>query len=224
MTGEAAVSMLAKAFKETQRVRQNWLGPEHYLLAVLAEPSIATDLMAELGVTHERLATRLGSMRTVNGRRSRYIESRGATTNPAAHDVSGWAAGFAAASGRRDPTPEDWLLAIFYADQSMTMSVMHEFGVSAGDVVDAARRRGISTPDFEPEEHRPWRNPRGVEVDKSEWQAVVDLLGRKYGPGSDLRWGFNSRKDRPRKVEFRAEEGIDLEAIVAEARVQAKPG
>jgi hypothetical protein len=30
--------------------------------------------------------------------------------------------------------------------------------------------------------------------------------------------GFNSRKDRPGKIQFSAEDGIDLEAIVAETR------
>ncbi len=106
--------MLDKAAEEARRLRQNWLGPEHYLLAVLAEPSIATEIMAEVGVTHDSLAAELGRIKTVNGRRIRYIESKGITTNPASHNVRGWAKGFAAASGRERPTPEDWLLSIVY--------------------------------------------------------------------------------------------------------------
>jgi ATP-dependent Clp protease ATP-binding subunit ClpA len=147
--------VLRKAFEEARHMRQNWLGPEHYLLAVLAAPSIATETMAELGVTHDPLQARLASiMRTVNGRRIRYIESKGITTNPAAHGVSGWAKGFAAASGRERPTPEDWLLAIVYRDHGVVGSVLREFGVSATAAVDALRRRGLKTPDFEPQEHR----------------------------------------------------------------------
>lgn len=208
-----------KAADEARRVRQNWLGPEHYLLAVLAEPSIATETMAELGVTHDRLATKFGRiMKTVNGRRIRYIESKGITTNPAAHGVSGWAKGFAAASGRERPTPEDWLLSIVYYDDSAVASALHDLGVAAAAVVDAIRRRGLKTPDFEPEEHRPWRGLRTTEVARSEWKAVVDVLNEKHPPGSEWRWGFNSRKDRPGKIQFVAEEGIDLEAIVADAR------
>jgi len=59
--------VLGKAFKEAGRLRQNWLGPEHYLLAVLAEPSVATDAMAAHGVTHERVAGVLARVKTVNG-------------------------------------------------------------------------------------------------------------------------------------------------------------
>jgi ATP-dependent Clp protease ATP-binding subunit ClpA len=206
-----------KAAEEARRLRQNWLGPEHYLLALLSEPSGATEVMAERGVTYERLAAHLGALIPVNGRRVRRVAPTWITTNPAAHDVRGWARGFAARAGRRRPTAEDWLLAIAYAD-GLGASVLHELGVSAAAIVQALRRRGVETPGFEPEEHRPWRGAREVEVARSEWQRVADLLSAKHPPGSEWRWGFNSRKDRPGKIQFAAEEGIDLEAIVAEAR------
>jgi ATP-dependent Clp protease ATP-binding subunit ClpA len=209
--------VISKPADEARRLRQNWVGPCHYLLALLAEPSAATDAMAELGITHDRLAPALGAMETVNGRRRRYVKSAWTTTNPASHAVSGWAAGFAAASGRQQPSPEDWLLAIVYRNNDMVSGVLHEFGVATAEVVDALRRRGLKVPDYEPEVHRPWRGLRTAEVTKSEWQAVVDTLGEKHPPGSEWRWGFNSRKDRPGKVQFIAEEGIDLDAIVAEA-------
>jgi ClpA/ClpB-like protein len=197
-------------------MRTNWLGPCHYLLALLAEPSIATDAMAEVGLTRDRLAKALGPMNMVNGKRTRYFKSKWITTNPAAHDAEGWAMGFAAAAGRRSPSPEDWLLAIVYRDRGMLGSVLHELGVSSAAIVVALRRRGVKVPDFEPEEHRPWRGHRTVEVSRSEWRAVVDALSAKHPPGSEWRWGFNSRKDRPGKIQFSAEDGIDLEAIVAE--------
>jgi len=209
--------VIREAFEEARRQRRNWLGPEHYLLAVLAEPSPATEAMAELGVTYDRLAPRLAEVRTVNGRRTRYFASRYVTTNPASHQVRGWATGFAAARGRESPSPEDWLLAVVYGDHGTTMSALHEFGVSAADVVDALRRRRVETPDFQPEEYRPWRGHRTVEVARSEWQAVVDVLGEKHPPGSEWRWGFNSRRDRPGRIQFMAEDGLDLESIVAEA-------
>jgi hypothetical protein len=49
---------------------------------------------------------------------------------------------------------------------------------------------------------------------------VADLLSEKHPPGSEWRWGFNSRKDRPGKIQFAAEDGIDLDAIVAEVRAR----
>jgi ATP-dependent Clp protease ATP-binding subunit ClpA len=208
------------AAKEAIRLRQNWLGAEHYLLAVLAEPGVATDVMAELGVTHEGVASRLARTKTVNGRRIRYLASKGIATNPRAHDVNGWANGFAAAAGRQKPSPEDWLLATLYEGGGIVWSVLRELGVSAATVVDVMRSRGIRTPDFNPDEDPPWRGHHEVEVAKSEWQDVVDVLNEKVPPSSALRWGFNSRRDRPGKIQFVSEDGIDLDAIVVEARAR----
>ena len=212
--------MDGKAAKEAILLRQNWLGAEHYLLAVLAEPGVATDVMVELGVTHEGVANQLARIKTVNGRRIRYLASKGITTNPRAHDVSGWANGFAAAAGRKKPSREDWLLAALYEGGGVVWTVLRELGVSAAAVVDVMRRRGIRTPDFNPDEDPPWRGHHEVEVAKSEWQDVVDILNEKVPPISGLRWGFNSRRDRPGKIQFAAEDGIDLDAMVAEARTR----
>jgi ATP-dependent Clp protease ATP-binding subunit ClpA len=212
--------VIGKAAKEARQMRQNWLGAEHYLLAVLAEPGVATDVMAELGVTHEGVAGQLDRMNTFNGRRIRYVESKGISTNPRAHDVSGWAKGFAAAAGRKEPSREDWLLATLYEGGGIVSTVLRELGVSAAGVVDEMRRRGIGTPVFNPDEDRPWRGHHEVEVAKSEWQDVVDVLIENIPPSSGLRWGFNSRRDRPGKIQFASEDGIDLDAIVAEARAR----
>ena len=75
-------AVLSKAAGEARRLRQNWVGPCHYLLAVLAGPSTAADVMTELGVTHDRLAEALGALKTANGRRVRFVKSKGTTTNP----------------------------------------------------------------------------------------------------------------------------------------------
>lgn len=210
--------MLSQASKEAKLLRQNWLGAEHYLLAVLAEPSIATDAMAALGVTHDRVADQLARMKTVNGRRIRYFQSKGITANPRSHDVGGWANGFAAATGRHEPSPEDWLLATLYKGGGIVESVLRDLGTSTAVAVEMMRERGVRAPEFDPEEDPPWQGHREVEVARSEWHDVVDRLSKKHPLGSKLRWGFNSRRDRPGKVQFTAEDGIDLDGIVAEAR------
>ena len=213
------IAVWKEAAEEARGLRQNWLGPEHYLLALLNQKCIAVEVMAELGVTHDRLAQQLRATKNiVNGRRIRYIEPKWVTSNPSAHDVEGWAKGFAAASGRRRPSSEDWLVAIVYRNHGVVGSVLSELGVSGAAIVKALRRRGVAAPDFEPEEHLPWRGHHEVEVPRAEWQSVVDLLSKKHPPGSEWQWGFNSRKDRPGKIRFSAEDGIDLEAIVVEAR------
>jgi ATP-dependent Clp protease ATP-binding subunit ClpA len=213
--------VLEKAAKEAIQLRQNWLGPEHYLLAVLAEPCVATEAAAELGVTHEGVAGQLARMNTINGRKIRYLKSQGITSNPRSHAVSGWANGFAAAAGSQKPTPEDWLLAAVYEGGAIVAGALRELGTSAAAVVELLRRRGVRTPDFLPDEELPWQGYREVEVDKSEWQKVVDILNDRVQPNSRLRWGFNSRRNRPGKIQFAAEGGIDLDAIVLEARSRA---
>jgi ATP-dependent Clp protease ATP-binding subunit ClpA len=210
--------VLDKAAKEAIRLRHNWLGPEHYLLAVLAESGNATDTMAELGLTHDGIAIQLAQLKTVSGKRTKYVESKGITSNPSAHDVSGWATGFAAGAGRQTPTREDWLLAVMYAGGGIVAAVLHPLGITAAGVVEVIRRRGIRTPPFLPEEDRPWRGRNEVEVEKSEWQMVVDVLSDRIPPSSTLRWGFNSSRNRPGKIQFVAEDGIDLDAVVLEAR------
>jgi ATP-dependent Clp protease ATP-binding subunit ClpA len=215
--GKLLSALISRAADEARRLRHNWLGPCHYLLAVLAEPSSAAEAMAELGVTHDRFAQGLVATDTVGGRRIRYVKAKGTTANPAAHAVNGWAKGFGAASGRRQPSPEDWLLAVVYSDNGVVGSVLDGLGVSSGAIADALRCRGLKVPDSEPGELRPWRGHRTVEVATSEWRAVADALREKHAPGSEWRWGFNSKRDRPGKVQFSAEEGIDLDAIVADA-------
>lgn len=199
-------------------MRQSWVGPEHFLLAVLAEPGVVREVLAGLGLTHDRLATALAGMKIANGKRLRYFASKGATTNPAAHQVIGWAQGFAAASGRMKPKPEDWFLAIAYGDCGVAESIVHTLGLSTAALVQAVGAAGVRVPDYLPTETRPWRGHREVEIDRAEWQAVSALLSKQHPPGSDWRWGFNSRRDRPGKVQFLAEDGIDLESIVSEAR------
>jgi hypothetical protein len=208
--------VISKAAVEARELRHHWLGGCHYLLAVLAEPSTATQAMAELGATHARLAREFGAINTSNGRRIRYFASKGVSTNPTAHDVSGWAKGFAAAASRRTPSPEDWLLATVYNDP-MVRSILHGLGIRAAAIVEALRRRGVKVPTYEPEEHRPWRGSREIEITRADMPAVLKALNEMHPPGSEWEWGFNVRKDRPGKVQLFSEEGIDLEAVVAEA-------
>ncbi|HEX6348615.1 MAG TPA: Clp protease N-terminal domain-containing protein [Candidatus Dormibacteraeota bacterium] len=211
--------MVVRAAAEAAKSRQNWIGPCHYLLAVLAQPCLATTALAELGITYQALSSQVSKLNVVNGKRRRYSRSRWTTSNPASHEVSGWAHGFAAAAGRANPTPDEWAVAVLYRNNDMIGSILSELGVSSEAAVAALRQRGVRVPDFEPPEHRPWRNAREIELDRAEWQRVVDVLSRDHPPGSEWRWGFNSRRDRPRKVQFVAEEGIDFDAILAEARV-----
>ncbi len=71
----------------------------------------------------------------------------GLSTNRAAHEVMGWALGFAAASGVAQPEPADDLLATLYT--GAVAGHLDTLGVSAGAVMDLLRRRGVRAPGAE---------------------------------------------------------------------------
>ena len=55
-TADRVPALLFRAFKEAKDLDHGWVGPEHLLLALLARPSVATDVLAALGMTYDGLA------------------------------------------------------------------------------------------------------------------------------------------------------------------------
>lgn len=211
-------SMLSAAVAEARGVRQNWLGPEHYLLAILKANTVAAEMLAELGIDYWVARDHIRSIKSVNGRRLRYIEAKGTRTNPAAHEVSGWAEGFAAGRGLRKAAPEDWLLAIIYTDQGAVRSIFDARGVTGVQVVSALRARGVPVPDVEPEVEPEWKGVHTIDVPAIERQAVVDVLNARYPVKPGCRWGFNYWGAGRKTIRFLAEADVDLDGIVAEIR------
>jgi hypothetical protein len=213
--------MMLEPAEQARRLNHGWIGPEHYLLALLAEPSVATEALGDLGVTHDRvfeyLQTREGDP---DWPEPRYDAQKGLSPNPAAYKLAARAEGFAFAGGHRSPAAEHWLLAMVYAEEEVA-PLLHQLGASQQAVLGALRQRGIGVPDVDPPAYRPWRGHRRVEVTEAELRPVIDLLMERYPPGAEWRWGFNwrpSEPDEPRRAWVGSEEGLDLEAIVAEAR------
>lgn len=170
----------------------------------------------ELGVTYEGLRQQL---------RSRGADpdlpragSSSIALNPAGHRLIGWARGFAAAHGSRDPQPEIWLVALLHADDRAAMA-LHPFGVTAEAVSGTLAGGGVPVPVQPPAAHRPWRGVRHVFVAEEERQPIVQLLLQRHPPGSEWRWGFNL-VGKPRRCRITAEEGIDLDAVVGEVRAR----
>ena len=202
-----------EAFEQARQLDHGWTGPEHFLLAVLAEPGVASETLTGLGVTYEDLRERLRSRAAdpdLPGAR------KGITLNPAAHRLTGWARGFAAAQGSATPQPEHWLVALVHSDDRAAMA-LHPFGVTAQAVADALAERGVPVPAHPPSAHRPWRGIHHVLVAEDERRPVVRLLLERHPPGSEWRWGFNWVGE-PRQCRISAEVGVDLDAIVAEVR------
>ena len=48
-----------QAFEQARWLEHGWVGPEHFLLALLAESSVASEALAELGVTYDEYVEHL---------------------------------------------------------------------------------------------------------------------------------------------------------------------
>jgi Clp amino terminal domain, pathogenicity island component len=209
--------VLGRAADQARRLDHGWVGPEHYLLALLAEPSVATEALAELGVTYERLDDLLRNQEEEpEWAPPRYEQAKGLSPNPAAYKLQARAEGLALAGGHRWPGPEHFLLAMVYEDDGVA-TWLHHLGASQAAILEALRRRGVGVPEVEPPVYRPWRGHRRVEVDEAQLQPLIDLLIQQHPPGSQWRWGFNWLPGEPRRARVDAEEGIDLDEVLAEA-------
>jgi hypothetical protein len=204
------------AFAEASQLKnQGWVGPEHILLALLAEPNLASEVLAGFGVTHERLREHINTLRPDPDDPVPKARSD-ARMNPAAHGLMGWAKGFAAAAGVSSPRPEHWLIAFLYASDRGAMW-LHPFDVTAKAVTHALATRGVRVPEYLPPEHQPWRGGHMVYVSTKDLQPIIDVLTEKHPPGFEWRWGFNL-VGKPQRGRVHAEEGIDLAGVVVQAR------
>jgi len=211
--------LTVRAFDEAKRLDHGWVGPEHFLLALLSESSVATEVLSNLGVTYDRLADHLRSHRgDPDVPDPRYDPEQGLCgPNPAGHQLMGRSAGLAAAWGFTTPEPEHWLLAMIYSEHAVA-SLLDYLGVSQTSLLNELHHRGIRVPDVDPPAYKPWRGHHEIRIDASELQAVLDLLTERHPPGSEWRWGFNWLPAEPGRARVDSEEGIDLEAILTEVR------
>lgn len=210
-----------QAFDQARQLDHGWVGPEHLLLALLAMPSLATDVLAGLGVTYDRVAEYLRDRQPdPDWPKPRYEAKQGLTgPNPAGHQLIGSARGFALAEGHDSPGPEHWLLAMVYSGPGHTVDwVLDDFGTSQRAVHEALRRHGVQVPDVDPPMYRPPRFSRQIEVSETELESILGLLLEQYPPGSERRWGFKWLPGEPVRARILSEEGIDLDDVLAEAR------
>jgi hypothetical protein len=205
------------AAEQARGLGHGWIGGEHVLLVLLATPSLASDVLEELGVFHEDVAERM---------RGSAIEcepcTNGLRLTPAAHALRGRADAFAAMDGARPPRPEHWLLALVWDDKRMAVQVLHTLGATQDGILDGLRRRGVRIPDLGPPRYAPWRARHTIEVDEGDVRPLINLLVREHPPGSEWRWGFNWTRDETRRGIFIAEEGIDLDAALRASRDSAE--
>jgi Clp amino terminal domain, pathogenicity island component len=208
-----------------QRLEHSWIGTEHVLLALFDEPSTAIETLEELGVTRERVEEEARALARSDPPPPPYDPDKGLSPNPAWYKLTGCAKGLALASGRRRPEPEDFLVSMVYSEHASLASLLHHLGSSQRDLLEALARRGVRVPEVDPPAYRPWRGLRRIEVTEAELGPVLDVLAERHPPGSEWRWGFNWLGDPaeggPRRARVDGENGIDLDAALAEARERA---
>jgi len=219
------MSAAYRAADEARRLEHSWIGTEHVLLAMFAEPSPATEALEELGVTRDRVEEAARGMGRGEPRPRPYEPGMGLSPNPAWYKLTGCATGLALAAGRRRPGPEHLLLAMVYGEHAVG-PLLRRVGSSEQALLDALARRGVPVPAVDPPVYRPWRGRRRIDVTEAELKGVLDVLGERYPPGSEWRWGFNWYPDDPQGGSRRAwvdgEEGVDLEDALATARARAE--
>jgi Clp amino terminal domain, pathogenicity island component len=150
--------MLARPGREAARLDHSYIGSDHYLLALLATPSIASETLEELGITYERVVESVRGREThIAARSDEEPQRRELSPTPDAYGLMGRAEAFAATAGDRRPRPEHWLLAIVWSSTGSSVTTLHHLGAPQPAVLDGLRRRGVPVPEVEPPLYRPWR-------------------------------------------------------------------
>jgi hypothetical protein len=153
-------SLVRQAFQEAIRHEDGYVGAVHLTLALLSRPSVGAEVLAEQGLTYDRVATTCGPadrafMRGADGTLRevpavRYDPAKGLSgPNPDGQQVVGRAEGLAIAVGVAEPAAEHWLLALLYSPAGAGFpALLRQLGAQPSDLLDGLRRRGVPVPDL----------------------------------------------------------------------------
>jgi hypothetical protein len=203
------VRITSRALREASALGQSWCGPDHLLLALLdpPEPTIASEVLAGLGVSRADVAARLEVM---SGR----SRKKGASPNPALQQVIGMAQGIAIGMGATRVTDEHALVALAYGDLSGQMRLL-ALDMDADEVLAALRARKVAVPSVSPHVSERLVGPFGpwVYFPAEEFPAIARALAQVHPPGSIL-WGTNKSKWKKGYWYVHGEDEIDMEELV----------
>ncbi|WP_433442140.1 Clp protease N-terminal domain-containing protein [Nonomuraea sp. CA-141351] len=205
------------AHEQAAAVGDDWVGPQHVVLALLAGDSVAARVLAGAGLDRAHALECLPQ-------HAKPAHRAGGFANPRFHKLYGIATGLALAAGHRVPSPEHWLLALAYdVEVDRDPTTLHLFGVDPAAVVEALRAHGVQPPPLDPPVHVPWRGRHQIVVPASALQSVLDRLNADHPAGSEWRWGWNWVDDDMGRAMIIAEEGIDLAAYAGGSASGGRP-
>jgi ATP-dependent Clp protease ATP-binding subunit ClpA len=201
------------ASQEARELGHHWFGGEHLLLAISREPSIARDVLGELGVTHERLLEALqpavGSADVASGEQPPHS---GTVSAVSFHDLSGCAVGLAAGLGAEQVRPEHVLLAIAWRPDRLAAQLLRSLGVEVQRLPAALAAKGVAVPTVpapSPPVEAAWGSRVDVPIEQL-MEVTHRLVAERLAPGTPF--GFNH--DGKGHAWVVAEQGVDLAAEV----------
>ena len=207
--GEADLTVLRRAFEEARAVGNRWVGHDHVLLALLnpPAPTQAADVLAELGVTHDEVVSRLAEVSPPEG-----SDHDGAHANPTYHQVIGLARGLAIGMGSESVNDEHLLLALVYGERGGDLLTTQ---LDGDDVLDGLRAREVPVPTLAPPLSTVLVGRWGqwVYFPGDEFAAVSRAVAERYPPRS-IFWGTNRSKWKAGYWYVHGEDEIPMEEIV----------
>lgn len=147
----AADRLLGRASKEAEDLGHDWVGGDHFMLALLrpGDDSLAAQALRSCGLTHDayaeafvRVLEEAEEARPARQRRERA----GVKPNPYTYWARGFADGVAVGLGAAAAGPEHVVLALIWDQWTPTTSVLHRLGLRREDLFNALADVGVPLP------------------------------------------------------------------------------
>jgi Clp amino terminal domain, pathogenicity island component len=201
------------ASRQALELEHHWFGGEHLLLALSQEPSIAREVLADLGVTHQRLLAALQTtVRSEDAGDGEQPPHSGTLSSPSFHDLSACAVGLAAGLGAEQVRPEHALLAVAWRPDCFAAQLLRSLGVEVQRLPAALAAKGVAVPTVPPPSP-PAEVAWGPRVDvpiEQLGELTHRLVAERLPAGTPF--GFNH--DGKGHAWVIAEQGVDLAAEV----------
>jgi hypothetical protein len=193
------------ASQQARELGHHWFGGEHLLLALSREPSIARDVLGELGVTHARLRAALVGL---EGAAAQEQPPHGGTVPSVSfHDLAGCAVGLAAGLGADQVRPEHVLLAVAWRPDRLAAHLLRSLGVDVQRLPAALADKGVPCPRCRRHPH-PGKSPgvhrwtcrsRSSANSPTGWSLSACLPARPLGSTTMARTvpGWSPSRGRP---------------------------
>jgi ATP-dependent Clp protease ATP-binding subunit ClpA len=201
------------AHEEARRLEDEYVGPEHFLLALARGDSVAAEALRRCGVGYEQL------VQAHLARRARYEEEfpregKQPQFNPASYRLLGRMEGFAAAGGSSEVEPEHVLLALVWHAGGGSGYLLRRLGTSRADVQRALAGLGVAVPPLDPppDDERPRGERVFIPVERLD--DVLRAMRERIPPGDVL--GFNYYAPDRTKAYVVAGPDFDLQGLVDE--------